>query len=83
MRPNLCDFAIVENADKVSILDSTETVRNSKCDPIADLGRLIQCILNDLLTFSIQRTGRLVEQQNLGVSDESSCNRNALPLSAR
>lgn len=83
MRPDLRDLAVLEYVDNVSILDGTETVSYSECDPIADFGRLVQCILDDLLTLRVQRTGCLVKEENLGVADKSPCDSDALPLPAR
>lgn len=53
MRPNLGDFPVVEDADNVSILDRTEAMSNSKCNPVADFGGLVQGVLNNLLAFRV------------------------------
>lgn len=65
MCPKLRDFATKEDANNVSILDSTETMSNGNCNSVAGFGRRIQGVLNNLLALRVQRASSYVKQQDL------------------
>ena len=54
---------------------------NDQCGA-ADHG-FVQCRLNHFFTLCVERTGRLVQQQQWGIFQNRPCNRNALALTAR
>ena len=76
-----CDFAGFENEDFGAFFDGRETVGNDNHSS-AHLN-IVQCLLNLILGVLIECGGRLIEEEDLGLSDDGSGNRDPLLLAAR
>ena len=81
MRTLLHDHASLEACDLVSIAHCGQSVRDD--DRRATLARCVQCCLHRRLALCVQRRRRLVEQQHLRVLHQSTCDCDALLLTAR
>src|SRR5258706_15762322 len=64
----------------VALLNSTETVRDR--DRGATLRCMIQCILNDSFTVSIESRRGFIKEQDSGITEQSTGNGDALLLAA-
>jgi hypothetical protein len=82
MRARLQNPAIEENKYPIGVTHRTQSVRDSNRDAIVSLGRGHQGLLNHTLRLRIESASCLIEQDHLGVSHESPCNGDALPLAA-
>lgn len=80
MRAGLKDLAISEHEDDVGILDSGESM--SHHDHGATFFRPLEHSLDHFLRFRIQVRGRLVQEEEMGISDQRSGDGNPLPLTA-
>ena len=67
--------------DAVGATHGGEAVRDN--DDGAPLGDLDHVVLDDALAFVVERTGRLVEDQNARIGDQRARDRDALALAAR
>ena len=80
MCPLLGHHAPLDDSNAVSTIDGGETVSNHDGGPT--LPGFVQSLLNHLLTLRVQGRGSLVEEEDLGVSDERSSDGYPLFLSS-
>ena len=69
-------FASAKANDFVGVLDGGEAVRDD--DGGASLGGVVERFLHDRFGLGVQRRGRLVQQQNLWVANQSAGDCDAL-----
>ena len=77
------DFALVHHDDFVGVADCAQSVGDDDDAEVAGLDQVVKCFLNLGFALSIQGTGCFIEQEQLRLSYECSCNRNSLLLAAR
>ena len=77
----LLDLAMLEDEDLVAALDGRHAVRDN--DGRSVLARLLKGDLHLLLGVLVERRGRLVQHEDLGIADDSSCDGHALFLPTR
>lgn len=83
IRSLLCDFAIGADAnDAVRSFDGRKTMRNANRSVVL-LKELAQSLVDKRLRFGIQRASSLIQDENVRLFDECSCNGYALLLSTR
>ena len=68
-------------ADRVGVADRRESMSDANRRPV--LHQPVDRLLHDVLRFGVERGGRLVEQQHLGVDEQRTRDRDALLLPAR
>jgi len=78
----LHDFAVLHNDNLVSIADRAQSVRDHDDCLLSAVDQLVESLLHLVLRLSIQSRGRLVEQKELGLADQSTRNGDALLLAA-
>lgn len=81
VRATLDDLALVKHVDDVGLLDRAETVGHSNGGPTTSGG--VQGGLNNLFRLGVQGRGGLVQQQDLGITQESAGDGDTLLLAAR
>jgi hypothetical protein len=80
MRPTFHHHALINHIDDIRLLDRAKSVRNSnRCPPPR---RGIQRGLDDLLGLGVQGAGGFVEEEDLGVAEESAGDGETLFLAA-
>ena len=77
----LVDGALLDDGDRVCVLDGGQAVRNHDGGPPHH--DAVQRVLHNLLRLRVQRARRLVQQQNGGVLDDGAGDGDALLLPAR
>ena len=77
----LDDLSAAYHGNGVRVVDGGETVSDDNARP--SLPCLVQGLLDYLLALSVQGRGGLVQEQDPGVSDESTGNGDSLLLSPR
>ena len=75
-------MAVLEQKDAVRRADRPHAVRNGHNRAAARGVQLAQCVLERLLTTRVHRGRRLIQQEQSRLSNERSCNRHALLLTA-
>ena len=78
--PHLYSTPTTDHNDTVSIVDGGETVGYD--NGRASFPGLIQSLLDYLLTLCVQGRGGFIEEEDLGVTDQSTCNGDPLLLSS-
>ena len=68
MIPPSDDLPIFEEINPVGILDRRESVSDHDRSP--PLHQPIKCLLHELFRLRIERACRLIEDQNLGISED-------------
>ena len=80
MRPLLDNLSLVDDIDAMRRSHRTQPMRNDEDrTPLADLRHVP---LNRRFGFVVQRAGRLIENQNAGIRDQSPRNGDPLTLPA-
>ena len=74
------DAVLGKHQDSLGVLDSGQTMGNDERGAV--FGQFLKRILNDALTFVIQRRGRFVKDQDRRVLKEDSGDRKTLLLAA-
>lgn len=80
MRPMLHDPALVENVNHIGLLDRAQPMRNG--DGGATLRRGVEGRLHHFLRLRVERRRGFVEEEDLGVAEESAGDGDALLLAA-
>ena len=75
-------MAVLEQKDAVRRADRPHAVRDGHNRAAARGVQLAQCVLERLLTTRVHRGRRLIQQEQSRLSNERSCNRHALLLTA-
>ena len=78
MRSRLNDLPTRDHSNAIGFVNGGEAVSNDNA--CSSLPGLVQGLLHNLLTLSVQGRGGFIQQQDLGISDKSSGNSNALLL---
>src|ERR1700754_2959174 len=81
MRAILDQATALDGDDTIRKSKRRETVRDDDHGPAAR--HLRHVLLHDALAFIVERTRRLVENENAGIRDERTSNSDALTLSTR
>ncbi len=71
---------LVHNEDAVGLAHRTQPMRDDEYRATTRDGAHV--FLDDALGFIVERTGRLVEDQNAGIGDQGPCDRDSLALPA-
>ena len=75
--------SILTHEDHVTVHDRAQTMRHSHHSTRMTLPPTIQCLQELLLVLAVQRTRRLVQQQNRGVTQNRTRQRQSLFLTTR
>ena len=79
MCSRLYHLTLMNHSYDVRVIDGRETVSDD--NGCSTLPCFIESFLDDFLALRIEGRGGLIEKEDLGVSDESSCNGDSLLLS--
>ena len=79
MRPRLNHLAFVNHSYDVRVVDCREAVSNDNGG--SSLPGFVESFLDNLLTLRVKGGGGFIKEEDLGVSDECSCNGYSLLLS--
>ncbi len=75
------DAALLDDHDLVRVLDCAQAMGDHKRGAIFQ--QAFERLLHQVLAFIVERTGRLVEDEQAWIAQECPCNGNALTLPAR
>ena len=81
VRTLLNDLTTIKHDDTVGMSYSRQSVRDDNYR--TPLANRLHIVLNDTFRFVIECTRRLIENQNARISNQCTCDRYALTLSAR
>lgn len=81
MSASFDNLSLLDDDDTISFLDGRQTMSDG--DGGAVLRNSVECSLDDSFATDIDGTCSFVKDENLGFSDDGSCDGNALALAAR
>ena len=78
VRPAFEDLALLDDEDLVGTANGGQAVRDDEGGPA--LAKVVEALLDERLGLTVEAGGRLVEDEDARIGEQSACDRETLPL---